>query len=95
MEFIGVQYENFIDFWRQEFTKKMDNEKFNKEYLYNFKHQFGKVGRMVSYSPYSCMKIIMGSIGQGECHGCPFKHFDIANLKAKFNELGLPNEGEY
>ncbi|XP_066151395.1 DNA primase large subunit [Euwallacea fornicatus] len=89
---IGVQYENFIEFWRQEFTKKMDNEKFNKSYLYNFNHQFGKVGRMMDYLPYSCNKIIMGSVGPGEAHGCPFRHFDSVNLKAKLNEHGVSQE---
>ncbi|ERL85044.1 DNA primase large subunit [Dendroctonus ponderosae] len=90
---IGLQYEQFIEFWRQEFTKVMDGEKFNKEHLYNFNHQFGKVGKMTDYSPYSCMKIIMGNVGPGESHGCPFKHSEPAVLKSKLNEYGVSTDG--
>lgn len=92
---LGLQYDQFIEFWRQEFTKTMDGDKFNKQYMYNFNHQFGKVGRMVDYSPYSCMKIIMGNVGPGEAHGCPFRHFDASILKAKMSEFGVPQEGGF
>ncbi|XP_050303778.1 DNA primase large subunit [Anthonomus grandis grandis] len=86
---IGLSYELFLEFWREEFTRIMDNDKFNKSYLYNFNHQWGKVGRMVDYSPYNCMKIIMGNVGPGESHGCPFKHFEASLLKSKLVEYGL------
>lgn len=92
--YLGLQYEQFIEFWRQEFTKVMDGEKFNKEYLYNFNHQFGKVGKMTDYAPYSCMKIIMGNVGPGESHGCPFKHSEPAILKSKLNEYGVSTDGK-
>lgn len=90
---IGVLYEHFIDFWRQEFTQIIDHDKFDKQYLYGFNHMYGKVGRMVDYSPYSCIKIIMGNVGPGESHGCPFKHWDSGILKSKMNEHGVSQEG--
>ncbi|CAH0548532.1 unnamed protein product [Brassicogethes aeneus] len=89
---IGLIYENAMEFWRQEFTKAMDQDKFDKSYLYNFKHQFGKVGNMTNYSPYSCMKIIMNNVGPGEHHGCPFKHWDPSILKTKLNDYGVNSE---
>ncbi|CAG9772488.1 unnamed protein product [Ceutorhynchus assimilis] len=90
---IGLKYEQFIEFWRSEFTKTMDTDAFNKNHLYNFNHQFGKVGKRVNYSPYSCMKIIMSNVGAGDAHCCPFRHFDVGRLRAKISECGAPSEG--
>nr|XP_023014675.1 DNA primase large subunit-like [Leptinotarsa decemlineata] len=90
---IGLLYEDAMEYWRQEFTKKIDNEKFDKEYSYLIRHMYGKAGGMTDYSPYSCMKIIMGSVGTGEHHGCPFKHWDSSILKQKIVEQGISSEG--
>ncbi|XP_060530565.1 DNA primase large subunit [Cylas formicarius] len=90
---IGVLYEQAVEFWRQEFTKIMDSTKFDKSYLYNINHQYGKVGNMTNYSPFSCIKIIMNNVGPGEHHGCPFKHWDASVLRQKLNEYGVPSEG--
>lgn len=86
-------YDTAMEFWRMEFTKVMDSDKFEKSYLYNFKHQYGKVGNMTNYSPYSCIKIISNNVGPGEHHGCPFKHWDPSILRQKMNEHGLNSEG--
>jgi DNA primase large subunit len=38
-------------------------------------------GRRKDYTPYNCTKIIMGTApGNGEYHGCPFKHYDEGSL---------------
>lgn len=71
----------------------MDGDAFDKHYLYNIKHGYGKVGRMLNYSGYSCLKIIMSNVGPGETHGCPFKHWDTAVLKSKLYEYGLNDDG--
>lgn len=90
---IGVTFEDAMTFWREEFTKKMDGNQFEKQHAYNIKHQYGKVGRMLNYSPYSCMKIISTSVGPGEHHGCPFRHWDATLLKQKLNEHGISSNG--
>ena len=90
---IGLSLEDAINFWREEFTKHMDVEKFEKNYLYNIKHQYGKVGRRTNYSPYNCMKIIASNVGPGEHHGCPFKHWNPSTLQKKLNDIGLRTQG--
>ncbi|XP_014282158.1 DNA primase large subunit [Halyomorpha halys] len=86
---IGVTLEDALRFWKSEFTKKVDPEKFDKSYAYNVRHSYGKVGKMANYSPQSCLKIISCSVGPGEAHGCPFKHQDQGNLKKTLVQNGL------
>lgn len=90
---IGVHFDAAMSFWREEFTRIIDDNTFDKRYSYWVKHIYGKVGSMLNYSPYGCMKIISGSVGPGENHGCPFRHFDAANLKQKMNEYGVNQLG--
>lgn len=86
---IGVSLEDSIRFWREEFTKKMDVDKFTRSYEYNIHHNYGKKGSMVNYTPYSCIKIIKDMISPGDCHGCPYKSLDPPSLKAKLSSYGL------
>ncbi|KAK9511045.1 hypothetical protein O3M35_005694 [Rhynocoris fuscipes] len=86
---IGVTLEDALKFWRLEFTKKMDAEKFEKSYAYNIRHNYGKEGKRANYAPQSCMKIINGSVGPGEYHGCPFKHCDPSTLKKTLERRNL------
>ncbi|EFA10435.1 DNA primase large subunit-like Protein [Tribolium castaneum] len=90
---IGLLYEDALKFWRDEFTKKMDLNQFEKGYVYNIKHMYGLVGKRASYSPYSCVKIITSSVGPGEHHGCPFKHWDVNLVKQKVIECGVSVDG--
>lgn len=92
---IGVHFEAAMRFWREEFTRIIDDNTFDKKYLYWVKHMYGKVGSMLNYSPYGCMKIISTSVGPGDHHGCPFRHFDVANLKQKMSEYGVNQTGRY
>lgn len=86
---IGVSVEDSLRFWRQEFTKLIDLERFEKTYAYNIRHNYGREGSRVNYTPYSCMKVISTSVGPQENHGCPFKQLDGAVLKQKLSEYGV------
>lgn len=90
---IGVLYEDAIRFWQDEFCKVMELEKFEKQHLYNIKHNFGKVGKRTNYTPYSCLKIIQASVGPDQIHGCPFKETDIQTLRKQLINYGLSATG--
>ncbi|XP_013097163.2 DNA primase large subunit [Stomoxys calcitrans] len=86
---IGVTLEDAIRFWREEFTKKMDPEKFAKSYQYNIEHNYGKKGSLKDYAPFSCGKIIQENVVQGSANGCPYKYYDQSTLKQKLAAAGL------
>ena len=73
---IGMALSEALIFWRTAFHPKHSPEQFNKDYAYNVRHNYGQEGKRANYSSYSCGKICSGSggSGNGEYHGCPFKH---------------------
>lgn len=91
---IGVTLEDSLRFWREEFTKIMDLDKFEKQYAYNVRYNYGKEGSKKNYTPYSCMKIISNTVGPGDCHGCPYKHCDASVLKNRLQGYGLDAQGK-
>lgn len=91
---IGLSLDDCLIFWRQAF-KKIDDDKFNKEYRYNVRHTYGDVGgdanrRGKGYTPYSCQKILTEHPpGSGEAHGCPYRHFNPDNLITMLQTVGV------
>jgi DNA primase large subunit len=70
----GMDLDDAQRFWEAMFCKIMSHDDFNKKYAYNVRHMYGKEGARKSYTPYSCMKIIMGAAPEvGGHHGCPYK----------------------
>ena len=55
---IGITMEDSIKFWKTEFTKRMTTDKFEKSYVYNIRHSYGKEGKRLDYDPWSCENII-------------------------------------
>ncbi|GAA6003477.1 DNA primase subunit PRI2 [Rhodotorula paludigena] len=71
---IGLSVEEALAFWRKSFSSITD-DKFNKEYRYNIRHNYGLEGSRKNYTPKSCTAIITGPVpGPGQSHGCPFRH---------------------
>lgn len=58
---IGLTLDDSIKFWRTEFTKKIPKEQFDRNYLYNVRHSYGKEGKRADYTPWSCSRIILDS----------------------------------
>ncbi|KAJ1345974.1 hypothetical protein KIN20_000622 [Parelaphostrongylus tenuis] len=87
---IGLPLEEAMMFMREEFTKKLDSDKFEKQYAYNIRHMYGKEGRRVSYPAFPCSAIILNNPpAVGDCHGCPFKHADQQLLAQRLEREGL------
>ncbi|KAI8148521.1 DNA primase large subunit Spp2 [Fennellomyces sp. T-0311] len=82
---IGLSVEEALVFWRTSFSNITD-DKFQKEYAYNIRHNYGLEGGRINYKPYNCMKIITGNPpSSGDHHGCPFRHFSHHNLETKLH----------
>ena len=92
----GMSLEEHTLFFQREFTRIMTGEQFNKQYSYSIRHMHGKEGKRASYTPYNCMKIIMGNPPQSgvEHHGCPYKHYDDQNLSALLGKLKIGDSAD-
>ncbi|KAK7319021.1 hypothetical protein RJT34_03730 [Clitoria ternatea] len=86
---VGLNLDDALAFWRAEFSKKVGLEKFEKEYAYNIRHNYGKEGKRTDYTPYSCHRIISSTPGAGDHHGCPYRHFSEENLRAALGRMGV------
>lgn len=87
---MGFTAEESIQFWRKEFCKKIDGDKFEKQYAYNIRHMYGKEGKRNDYKPWSCAKVMnQQAPGTGEYHGCPFKTFGENSLQQLIGSYGL------
>lgn len=90
---IGLSLDDALSFFREEFIKTIAPEKFAKEYSYNIRYNYGKEGKKTDLSGFGCNKIITENPpGPGDSHGCPFRHFDDANLKAMLRRFGSNEE---
>ncbi|EAL72571.1 DNA polymerase alpha primase subunit [Dictyostelium discoideum AX4] len=87
---IGLPYDEAINFWRIAFSKRVSNTDFDKEYLYNIRHNYGLEGKSTNYSPYSCPRIISKSPHNGDklVHGCPYIQ-SLERLEQKLLDLGI------
>ena len=86
----GLPVDEALKFFQKKYEKKTPLDKFEKEYAYNIRHSYGLEGKRVSYTPYTCEKIINmnGPMGR-ECHGCPFKTYSTDNLRKILNTCNL------
>lgn len=90
---LGLTVDEAYTFWKQEFCKKMDTDKFEKGYGYNIRHMFGQEGKKQDYKPWGCNKVINQTTpGPDEFHGCPFKTFSEDPLRQLLGSYGLKNE---
>lgn len=82
LKIIGLSIEEALAFWKQAFSKKINDEKFRKEYEYNIKHSYGLVGKMANYPARSCQTILTTFLpGTNESHGCPYRQYSEDNLR--------------
>ena len=87
----GMELDDSLNYWQSEFTKLMPVDKFNKQYAYNIRHNYGKEGSRKTYKPFSCQVVIKSSSGANEAHGCPFVKYDVERLTATLSKMGVPS----
>lgn len=94
LRYIGLSVDEAIQFWRTHFSG-ITEDKFNKEYRYNIRHQYGLEGSKRNYRPQSCVEIAKGPFpARGEYHGCPYKTFTKDNLKMSLERMGVTDKQE-
>ncbi|CAG8530033.1 12976_t:CDS:2 [Ambispora leptoticha] len=91
---IGLSVEEALRFWRTAFSK-LNDDKFQKSYAYNIRHNYGMEGKRTDYAPLNCMKIITNNQpGEGDHHGCPFRHFSEDNLSRTLYNAGVTDKAQ-
>ncbi|XP_062110777.1 probable DNA primase large subunit [Humulus lupulus] len=86
---VGLKLDDALSFWKAEFSQKVGSERFDKEYAYGIRHNYGREGKRTDYTPYSCQKVISSTPGVGDHHGCPYRHFSEENLRAALSKMGV------
>ncbi|XP_015572159.1 probable DNA primase large subunit isoform X2 [Ricinus communis] len=86
---VGLKLDDALAFWKAEFSQKVGAERFDKEYAYSIRHNYGREGKRTDYTPYACQKIISSTPGVGDHHGCPYRHFSEENLRAALSGMGV------
>lgn len=89
---IGLSADESMKFWTKAFTDggHMSLEKFNKEYRYNFRHNYGLEGNRINYKPWDCKTILSKPRpGRGDYHGYPFRDWSSDKLTVELAKLGL------
>lgn len=86
---IGLKLHDAIQFWKEEFTKKMDERTFEKQYKYGIRFLYGQEGKRADYEPFHCFKIFNSNVGLRDNHGCPFKCMTFDLLKQTLSNYGL------
>ena len=93
---IGVEAQDAVVFFKKEFTKKMDEKTFVKEFQYQFRHMYGLVGSKKNYGLPNCAKIVDNCIeGPLEFHGCMVAMTDIEDLGNKLSDWGISSERKF
>ncbi|KAK9448347.1 eukaryotic and archaeal DNA primase, large subunit-domain-containing protein [Limtongia smithiae] len=91
---IGLSVEESLQFWRQSFAATTGEDKFNKEYRYNIRHNYGLEGSRNNYRPQGCQQLLNSSApGPNDIHGCPYRFFSEDHLSSALGELGIRDRG--
>ena len=78
---IGVDMQDALALWQAEFMQGGQTaEAFEKQYSYNFRHQYGQAGSHKNYQPHACGKVIGASLDPSGATGCPFRTCQAAEL---------------
>lgn len=89
---IGLSADESLKFFAKAFTDggNMTMDKFNKEYRYNFRHNYGLEGNRINYRPWDCRTILSKPRpGRGDYHGCPFRDWSHEKLTSELQKMNM------
>lgn len=87
---LGLSLDESLTFWRNKFSMKTTLDKFEKDYAYSIRHNYGLEGKRSNYPPWSCNKIQGLSMPNStEMHGCPYKIFSEDKLRSLLYDLKM------
>uniref|UniRef100_A0A7S1AKC8 DNA primase large subunit C-terminal domain-containing protein n=1 Tax=Noctiluca scintillans TaxID=2966 RepID=A0A7S1AKC8_NOCSC len=80
----GFTMEESLKWWKDELTAdpEIDVTSYEKNYVYDTEHAYGKKGHHQGQNAFGCAKLIgFPAEGAGQVHGCPFKQLDMSSLR--------------
>jgi DNA primase large subunit len=90
---VGFTIEESFRWWRQELCRdpEITATVFDKNYMYDLEHTYGKKGNFQGQNAFGCPKIIgFPGASAAQAHGCPFKQLDMPSLKQMFHRWRVP-----
>lgn len=91
----GFTIDESFKWWKQELCKdaEIDAASFEKNYIYDVEHAYGKKGHLQGQNCFGCPKIIsFPSPTAGQVHGCLFKEMDMPLLKQLLHKWRTPED---
>lgn len=89
----GFNLDESLKWWKQEMCRdpEVDAASFEKNYMYDIEHTYGKKGHLQGQSAFGCPKLIgFPAEAAGQCHGCPFKQLEMPLLKQQLHQWKVP-----
>lgn len=94
---IGLGPQEALKFWQMMFTSGIGSvtmDKFNKEYKYNIRHNYGLEGARINYKPWNCSQILSKpKPTSNESHGCPYRDLGADSLSVLLKKMGMQDDG--
>lgn len=90
----GFTMDESYKWWKQELCRdpEIDATVFEKNYVYDVEHTYGKKGHLQGQNGFGCPKIIGAPLeAAGQTHGCPFKSLDLPSLKQQLHRWRIPD----
>merc|ERR1740138_1287323 len=88
----GFTFEESVQWWKQELCKdpEIDAASYEKNYVYDTEHAYGKKGHLQGQNSFGCPKIInFPPEAAGQVHGCLFK-CDMPVVKQQLHKWRVP-----
>ena len=86
---IGLSLNDSLQVWRNELSKVVGIDGFEKQYAYNIRYNYGKEGAGKNREPYSCVGMIMRCPppAADQVHGCPLRTMELEDTKRLLREM--------